>query len=57
MSAAGRRYELHMHVRDQPLAIVIEPLDALRCRVWVNEHAEEIEWGAERVYAWEELAA
>jgi hypothetical protein len=45
--AAGRRYTVHLRWRERPLAITIEPLDAERAIVLVNERREEIGWGAE----------
>jgi hypothetical protein len=43
--AAGRRYAIQLYWRERPLAITIEPLNAERAVVIVNDRREEIEWG------------
>jgi hypothetical protein len=43
---AGRRYAVQLYWRERPLALVLEPLDAERVTVIMNERREAIEWGA-----------
>jgi hypothetical protein len=37
---------VHLHWRERPLTIAIEPLDSERVILLVNEQRTEIEWGA-----------
>ena len=52
---AGRRYVAHLHCRDRPLVIAIEPIDAQRVRVTLNHLPAETTWGATLAYAWETI--
>ena len=53
----GRSYTVRLHLRQQPVTLTLEPLDAERVRVTLNRRQHETEWGEQLAFAWESLLA
>ena len=51
----GRRYNLRLHARGHLLSIALEPVDAKRARVTLNNQRSDVTWGESIVYSWATL--
>ncbi len=51
----GRRYSVRLLARGRPLSVTLEPLDAARVRVALNDFSREVIWGERIRSSWETL--
>jgi hypothetical protein len=51
---AGRRYTARLHCRGQALLVELAPLGPDRLRVIIGGRVDEIAWGEELLYCWDE---